>query len=45
MDRCEILQKENNTFTTSLYLYLNILAKRAFGPGETFQGTAIDDTT
>ena len=42
---CEILQKENNAFMSFVYLYLNTLTKRAFGPGETFRGTAIDDTT
>ena len=33
---CEILQKENNAFMSFVYLYLNTLTKRAFGPGETF---------
>jgi hypothetical protein len=43
MEFCKVLHVETNAFMTLLYLYLDKLAGRAFGPGDTFRGMAIVD--
>jgi hypothetical protein len=45
MTLCGIFQMENNAYTTLLYLYLRTIVNRAFGPGETFRGMVISDST
>jgi hypothetical protein len=45
IDLRKILQTEKNALTALLYLHLNRLIKRAYGPSETFHGMIFTNST